>query len=80
MRPSPLLNRLNGWACAGAQRIAQARHLGGAAEAQYNATIAAIEAARAHGVVVHGGYQHARAEQEPKFIDVYQGHLEKANL
>ena len=48
-----------------------AKHLGGAAEAEFNATIAAIEAARQAGVKVHGGYSHVSGEAEPKLTQLY---------
>eukprot|EP01051_Picozoa_sp_SAG22_P011583 SAG22_NODE_1128_length_5460_cov_15.018280_5_plen_132_part_00 len=48
-----------------------ATHLGGAAEAEYAATMAGIEAAMAAGETVHNGYDHVKGEAEPKFMDVY---------
>lgn len=48
-----------------------ARHLGGAAEVEFNATIAAIEAARKADVKLYGGYSHVSGEAEPKLTQIY---------
>jgi len=50
---------------------AMAKHVGGAALEEYRRTMAAIEAAEADGVEVHGGYTHVSAAAEPAFTELY---------
>jgi hypothetical protein len=49
-----------------------AAHLGGTAEREYKAALAAIEAAREAGQEVAGGYSNVSGEAEPKLTEVYE--------
>ena len=48
-----------------------ARHLGGAAEAEYDAAVAAIGATRSAGATVRGGYDDVKVEAEPKLAALH---------